>query len=98
MNATTPVMVNGQTYPVWQISLAISQNLQPNGEQPISFAMRCVPARLTGSADGPPVETLDSSAVTLYRGSEAEITDPAEQAAFAAIQQAVVAFLVAKGL
>jgi len=98
MNATTPVTINGQTYPFWQISLAISQNLQPSGEQPISFALRCVPVRLTGAADGPPVETLDSSAVTVYRGSEAEITDPAEQAAFAAIQRAVVAYLVARGL
>ena len=48
MNATTPVTINGQTFPVWQISLAISQFLQPNGDQPISFALRCVPARLTG--------------------------------------------------
>lgn len=98
MNATTPVTVNGQTYPVWQISLAISQNLQPNGDQPICFALRCVPARLTGSADGLPVETLDSRAFTVYRGSEMEITDPDEATAFAAIQQAVIAYLVARGM
>jgi|688.fasta_scaffold195585_2 hypothetical protein len=97
MNATAPVTVNGQTYPVWQISLAISQTLKPNGDQPISFALRCVPARLTGD-ETQPVQTLDSGAVSVYRGSEAEITDPAEAAAFAAIQQAVVAYLVARGL
>jgi hypothetical protein len=97
MKATTPVTINGKTYTVWHISLAISQTLKANGDQPISFALRCVPARLTGD-DNTPVETLDSSAVTVYRGSEAEITDPAEQAAFAAIQQAVVSYLMAKGL
>lgn len=97
MDAQTPVSINGQTYPTWNISLAISQTLQPNGSQPISFALRCAPARLTGN-ESAPVETLDSGAVTVYRGSEAEIADPAEQAAFAAVQQAVVGFLRAKGL
>lgn len=98
MNANAPVTVNGQTYPVWQISLAISQNLQPNGDQPISFALRCVPARINESEEGVTVETLNTAAVSLYRGSEAEITDPVEKAAFAAIQQAVVSYLIARGL
>jgi hypothetical protein len=95
MNATTPVTINGQTYNVWQISLAISQTLKADGSQPISFALRCVPSRV---ADDGTVSTLDSAAVTVLRGSEAEISDPVEQAAFAAVQQAVVGYLVARGL
>jgi hypothetical protein len=95
MNATTPVAINGQTYPVWQISLAISQALRADGSQPISFALRCVPSRV---ADDGEIVTLDSAAVTVVRGSDADIADPVEQAAFGAVKQAVVAFLVAKGL
>lgn len=97
MDATNPVTINGQTYPVWQISLAISQNLTPAGKQPISFALRCVPARLTGD-ELSPINTLDSAAMTLVRGSEADISDPDERAAFEAIRLAIITYLVAKGL
>ena len=97
MNASNPTTINGQTYPFWNISLAISQNLHLDGSQPVSFALRCVPSKLTGDETAP-IQTLDSNAFTVYHGNENEITDPAEQQAFAAIQQALVNYLVLKGL
>lgn len=93
MDATLPVQTDdGTTFPTWNISLAVSQALQPDGSQPVSIALRCVPARVTGNDDAP-VETLDGRAVSVYRGRAEEITDPREMEAFAAVHAAVVAFL-----
>ena len=95
MDATLPVKRDdGTPFPVWNIGLAISQTLQPDGSQPISIALRCVPARVT--ADG--VETADDRALSVCRGRVEEITDPVEREAVAQVEAAVVAFLRAKGL
>lgn len=85
---------DGTVFPVWNVSLAISQMLQPDGSQPISIALRCVPARVSDSG----VETADERSVSICRGRAEDITDPQEQEAFRVVQEAVIAFLRAKGL
>jgi len=97
MDASSPITVDGKTYPKWMISLAISQLLRADGSEPISLVMRCTPAVVTSTVDGPIVETADASSFVLCRGSEAEITDPQELAAFVAVQTAVVTYLRTKG-
>ena len=99
MDATAPITTDdGRTFDKWNVSLAISQNLQPDGSQPISVALRCVPTRVFVSDGVQQTETLDSHAVGLCRGRAEEIGDEQEREAFVAIQEAVVTFLRAKGL
>jgi hypothetical protein len=56
--------------------------------------MRLIPTRVENEV----VETADSAAIGLLRGSFSEIADPAEQAAVAAIQTALQSYITAKGL
>ena len=95
MKSNAIIESDGRTFPTWDVSLAITQRLREDGTEPISFSLQCVPVRINEHGAR---ETLDSAAVLFVRGRESEITDPREQAAFAAVQSAVVEFLRSKGL
>lgn len=94
MKATNPIVVEGVVYSDWQVSLAVTQRLLPDGSDPISVAVRAVPARV--ASDGT-VQTLDAMAFSVYRGRDEEIADEAEREAFADMTAAVAKFLRAKG-
>ena len=101
MNATNPIEINGKQYDRFSLNLAITGFYKPETGQPdASIAMRLVPTRRVPATDEAPasVETADSAAIGLLRGSLSEISDPAEQAAVAAIQTALQTLLTAKGL
>ncbi len=95
MKSNAIIESDGKAYPAWDVSLAITQRLQSDGTEPISFSLQCLPVRINEHGAR---ETLDSAAVLFVRGRESEITDPLEQAAFFAVQSAVVDFLRSKGL
>jgi hypothetical protein len=95
MKANAIIESGGRTFTSWDVSLAITQRLREDGTEPISFSLQCVPVRINEHGAR---ETLDSAAVLFVRGREGEITDPREQAAFYAVQSAVVDFLRSKGL
>ncbi len=100
MNSTNPITIDGKTYDRWSLNLAITGSYKADSSQDASIAMRLVPTRLVPATDEAPasVETADSAAIGLLRGHLSEVTDPAEQAAVAAIQTALQNLLIAKGL
>jgi hypothetical protein len=100
MNATNPITIDGKTYPLFSLNLAITGSYKADASQDASIAMRLVPTRLVPATDEAPasVETADSAAIGLLRGHLHEVADPAEQAAVAAIQTALQTLLASKGL
>lgn len=95
MKAKAIIESEGMTYTNWDVSLAVSQRLDVDGTEPISFCLQCVPVRIDKQGDK---QRLDSAAIVVVRGRETEITDPQERIAFLAVQSAVVDLLIAKGL
>jgi hypothetical protein len=100
MTASNPITIDGQTFDRYSLNLAITGTYKADGSQDASIAMRLVPTRLVPASDEAPasVETADSAAIDLLRGHLSEVADPAEQAAVAAIQTALQALLISKGL
>jgi hypothetical protein len=100
MTASNPITIDGKTFDRFSLNLAITGSYKADGSPDASIAMRLVPTRLAPAADEAPasVETADSAAIGLLRGHLSEVTDPAEQAAVAAIQTALQALLISKGL
>jgi len=94
MNATNPIEINGKSYDKFSLNLAITGFYKADGSQDASIAMRLIPTRVENEV----VETADSAAIGLLRGSFSEIADPAEQAAVAAIQTALQTLISTKGL
>jgi len=95
MNASTPITIDGKTYPKFSLNLAITGFYNPETGQPdASIAMRLVPTKVENEV----VETADQAAIGLLRGHLSEIADPAELAAVAAIQTALQTLVFAKGL
>ena len=95
MKSNAIIESDGRTFPTWDVSLAITQRLREDGTEPISFSLQCVPVRIDENGEK---QRLDSASILIVRGRESEITDPQEQAAFSAMQSAVVEFLRSKGL
>ena len=94
LNATPPIQINGKSYDRWSLNLAITGTYKANG-QPDA----CINLLLTPTAvEAGEVITAPEAAVSLLRGSLSEVTDPAEQAAIAAIQTALQTYITAKGL
>ena len=100
MNATNPITIDGKTYPLFSLNLAITGSYKADGSQDASIAMRLIPTRIVPATDEAPatVETADSAAIGLLRGHLSEVADPAEQAAVAAIQSALQTLFISKGL
>lgn len=94
MTASTPLQIDGKQYDRYSLNLAITGFYKADGSQDASIAMRLIPTRVENEV----IETADSAAIGLLRGSFSEIADPAEQAAVAAIQSALQSYITAKGL
>ena len=93
MNATNPIQIDGKTYPKFSLNLAISGRYLGDGSSDAIVAMRLVPTRIENGE----VITADSAAIGIALGSLAG-SDEATQQAVGAIQAALQAYLVAKGL
>jgi len=94
MNATAPIEINGKSYDRWSLNIAITGTYKGNGHPDA-----CINLLLTPTAvESGEVITAPDAAISILRGRLAEVTDPAEQAAIAAIQNALQTYIQAKGL
>jgi len=93
MNASTPIQIDGKTYPKFSLNLAISGRYLGDGSSDANVAMRLVPTAIENGE----VITADESAIGIALGSLAG-SDEATQQAVGAIQAALQAYLQAKGL
>ena len=94
MNATSPITIDGKQYDKFSLNLAISGRYENNGAQDACINLLLTPTRIEADE----VITAPEASVSILRGRLAEVTDPAEQAAVAAIQAALQNLLTAKGL
>ena len=93
MNATTPITIDGKSYPKFSLNLAISGRYLGDGSSDAQVAMRLVPTRMENGE----VITADESALGIVLGSLAG-SDEATQQAVGAIQAALQTYITAKGL
>ena len=93
MNATNPITIDGKTYDKFSLNLAITGKYNGDGSSDANVAMRLVPTRVENGE----VLTADEAAIGIALGSLAG-SDAATQQAVGAIQAALQAYIVAKGL
>jgi hypothetical protein len=105
MTSNNPQIIDGKTYDLWSLNLAVTSKYLGDGSPDASICMRLIPTRIAPAStdtEGNPVPahavTVEAAAIGLLRGRLAEITDPAEAEAVAAIQTALQNFINAKGL
>jgi hypothetical protein len=94
MNATAPIEINGKSYDKFSLNLAITGRYENDGSQNACINLLLTPTRVEAGE----VTTESDAAISILRGRLAEVTDPAEQAAIAAIQTALQTYITAKGL
>ncbi len=94
MIATNPIEIDGKQYDKFSLNLAISGRYERDASQNACINLLLTPTRIEAGE----VITAPEAAVSLLRGSLSEVTDPAEQAAIAAIQTALQTYIAAKGL
>ncbi len=93
MNATTPLQIDGKSYPKFSLNLAITGKYTGDGSSDANVAMRLIPTRIE---DGE-VISADEAAIGIALGSLAG-SDEATQQAVGAIQTALQTYITAKGL
>jgi hypothetical protein len=95
MTATTPTIIDSKSYPLFSLNLAITGFYKPETGQPdANVAMSLIPTRIeNGVVEQAGIE--HRKAVVLGSLSQASAE---EQQAIGAIQAALQAYLVAKGL
>jgi len=93
MNASNPIIIDGQTYDRYSLNLAITGKYKTDGSSDAQVAMRLIPTRLENGE----VITADAASKGISLGTLAG-SDQATQQAVAAIQAALQAYLTAKGL
>ena len=105
MIATNPITIDGKTYDRYSLNLAITGKYNADGTPDACINLLLTPTRIAPATTDDEGNTIPAQAVTepkaarsLLRGKLAEVHDPAEQAAVAAIQTALQTYLQAKGL
>ena len=93
MNASNPITIDGKQYDKFSLNLAITGKYNGDGSSDANVAMRLVPTRIENGE----VITADEAAIGIALGSLAG-SDAATQQAVGAIQAALQAYIVAKGL
>ena len=94
MNASAPITIDGKQYDKFSLNLAISGRYESNGTPGACINLLLTPTRIEAGE----VITAPEAAVSILRGRLSEVTDPAEQAAIAAIQTALQTYIASKGL
>ena len=105
MIATNPITIDGKQYDRYSLNLAITGKYNGDGTPDACINLLLTPTRIApatiddeGNAIPAQAVTEPQAARSLLRGKLAEVTDPAEIAAVAAIQAALQTYLTAKGL
>ena len=93
MNASSPIEINGKQYDKFSLNLAVTGRYLSDGSSDANVAMRLVPTAIQNGE----VITADEAAIGIALGSLAG-SDAATQQAVGAIQAALQAYIVAKGL
>jgi hypothetical protein len=93
MTASTPLQIDGKTYPKFSLNLAITGRYLSDGSSDAQVAMRLVPTLIENNE----VITADEAAIGIALGSLAGSDEPTQQAV-GAIQAALQAYITAKGL
>ena len=94
MTATTPIQIDGKSFDKYSLNLAITGFYKPTGQPDANVAMSLIPTRIEdGMVEQAGIE--HRKAVVLGSLSQASAE---EQAAIAAIQAALQAYISAKGL
>lgn len=75
MNLKNPVIIDNQTYDKAVVNLAISTNLDSNGNTDLNMAIRIVPARIDSERG---VVTADANALGIFRGCLSEMVSEGE--------------------
>lgn len=88
----TPLTIDGQEWPYLSTNLAITSRYAPDGSMDASVSARFIPTRVENGE----VITLDSAAMTFYRGSLTELVDAHEVDAMTAIKSALEGFVASK--
>ena len=94
MNASNPIEIDGKQYDKFSLNLAISGRYENDGTPNACINLLLTPTRIEAGE----VITAPEAAVSILRGRLSEVTDPAEQAAIGAIQNALQIYIQAKGL
>ena len=95
MNATNPITIDGKQYDKFSLNLAISGRYESDGTPDACINLLLTPTRISEEGE---VITAPEAAVSILRGRLSEVTDPAEQAAIGAIQNALQTYIAAKGI
>jgi hypothetical protein len=105
MVASAPSIINGKTFDRYSLNLAITGIYNGDGTPDACISLLLTPTRIAPAIEDDAgirvparAELAPRAARSILRGSFDEVRDPAEVAAIAAIQAALQAYLVAKGL
>ena len=105
MIATNPITIDGKQYDRYSLNLAITGKYNGDGTPDACINLLLTPTRIAPATTDDEGNSIPAQAVTepqaarsLLRGRLAEVTDPAEIAAIAAIQAALQTYLSTKGL
>lgn len=94
MQSANPVVIDGQTFDLLTVNLAVTTQYNTAGERDMSIAMRVIPTRIDAEAG---VVTADAAAHTVYRGRLAELQSEQEHACVQAMTAALGQFIASKG-
>jgi hypothetical protein len=93
MKPTTPIVIDGETYDIYTINLAITSIVNPDASEDANVAMRLVPTRIANGE----VILANDYARTMALGSVNNVDAPTKTAV-AQISASIQEFIYAKGL
>jgi hypothetical protein len=93
MKPTNPIIIDGETYDIYTINLAITSVVNPDASEDANVSMRLLPTRVANGE----VIVADAYARVMLLGSVDNV-DLATKTAVAQISASIQEFIYAKGL
>ena len=93
MKPTNPIIIDGETYDLYTINLAITSVVNPDASEDANVSMRLLPTRVSNGE----VIVADAYARVMLLGSVDNV-DLATKTAVAQISASIQEFIYAKGL
>ena len=93
MKPTNPIVIDGETYDIFTINLAVTSVVNPDASEDANVAMRLVPTRISNGE----VILANDYARTMALGSVDNVDAPTATAV-AQISASIQEFIYAKGL
>jgi len=93
MKPTNPIIIDGETYDIYTINLAITSVVNPDASEDANVSMRLLPTRIANGE----VIVAEAYARVMLLGS-VENVDLATKTAVAQISASIQEFIYAKGL